>query len=506
MSPFNWRFCYIEEELVNEVEYGPFLPIPVESAGVLSRCLSGSVKGLICMKDALKILVPPMPRSGLAIGLTSAFGGAALVGAGVAYYRHKTSVKPVSIMVDPLSTDPEGMIPGSIPMKNGREPSCQVRLAFKQGDSYVIVGAGLRVENYLITPTHNCQAGVDLYAVRGTNVVLVDADTEKMLAADVSAFCLTESQWSLLGVKQAKLGPLARDATVMITSSCDYQYSTGILSVGNGRTLGRVEYNASTLPGFSGSGYMNGQVCLGMHCHGGIKPGGYEMLYIYVRLKQAIGQTPESSDDFLLGEASKKSWQVEELSDNAAVVRMSTGHYYLTDTQIVERMRALESRRHTSDNIEDFVNVRWDEDQEYEDLQEQYTRRDIGRTRGPRYEYDPESMVAGFSGEDRAPVVRANPGVRAERPGEVTVPAQRARTGEVQPQRVRTAPPASASSTGSAPQQLTKRQQLMNRLASVSTGQLEGFLLSQGIGRRQRTTMSRPTPAPAPNGAPSASS
>lgn len=54
------------------------------------------------------------------------------------------------------------------------------------------------------------------------------------------------------------------------------------------------------MPGFSGSAYMNGTVALAMHCHGGCRGGGYELLYLWARLKMVLDQVPEDSAEFFL--------------------------------------------------------------------------------------------------------------------------------------------------------------------------------------------------------------
>lgn len=183
------------------------------------------------------------------------------------------------------------------------------------------------------------------------------------------------------------------------------------------------------------------------------------MLYIWARLKAQIGEQPEDSSDFLLGQA-KFGYDYEELADNRAVVRMKSGHYHLTDSQLVAKMRTL-----------DLSN--WADEVEMEELNEELMRRG----------YEPESLRAGFSGEDQRPAVKE------------------ARQPAVSPSRQ-----ASSSIPSSAPQQLTKREALMRKLQQSSDEQLRGLVLrKKSSGSKRASNTAQPTPQPRQSGSHSAS-
>lgn len=382
-------------------------------------------------------------------------GGIVALG-GYAAYRYKTRDRPIVIKIDPIMIASESLVPGSPLLENGRIPDCQVQLAVKRGETYVIIGGGVRVENFLITPTHNGHHGQDLYMIKNGKAVKIDVTGEFMLAADVSAFPLLESTWSQLGIRQAKLGPLNKAATVTVTSSCDSKYSIGSVKPSQD-IIGRMTYDASTMPGFSGSAYMNGNVCLGMHCHGGVRGGGYEMLYLWCRLKAQTKEIPEESGDFILNAARDQSWTHEELNDGKTVLRLDSGHYHLATDEIMVRMRSLKNSKSWADEVE------------YEDYEKEL------QSRG----YEPEGLLIPrdtFQGEFRRPAVRAGPG------------------------RQQSAPQVSLSTAEKPVLQPTKRQKLINRLQSISTEQLELFLASKGIGKLRARTMRQQTQAPGPSG------
>lgn len=296
---------------------------------------------------------------------------------------------PYKVVQDPMAVHPESMIPGSPLMSNGRIPSCQIKLAVHHNDEYVVVGAGIRIENYLITPTHNVQTGGSLYMMaQGCEPYRIDTMEEQCLAADVSAFKVSEGVWARLRIQRAKLGVLSRGSTVCITSSCDNRYSMGIAKPS--QWLGRLTYDASTVAGFSGGAYMSGNVCIGMHCHGGSLGGGYEALYLWARLKVTLREIPEDSEDFMLTTAKTHKWQCEEVAgDDQVIVRMETGAYHIATKDLVARMRQLDRRN-------------WADDVEADQIQEQL--------RG-RADYEPECVQPStFQGEFHGPVVRAAPG------------------------------------------------------------------------------------------------
>lgn len=248
--------------------------------------------------------------------------------------------------------------------------------------AHTIVGAGIRVEDHLVLPAHNTHNEHGLYIVYGGSKVYKVTSPQIELAADLIAFPIPDVAWSQMGVSRARLSPLAKTATVQVTASTDAKYSIGSLTVVE--PMGRVTYAASTLPGFSGSAYMDGNACKGIHLHGGTSAGGYEMMYVWVRLKHALQQPPESSEDFLRGLVKpNKRLAIETLDSDAAVVRTGDGHYHLTSMQAAAKIRELEAQ----------TNLDWADETELYDLREQYG------------DYEPEAQLPHFAGECRRPVM-----------------------------------------------------------------------------------------------------
>lgn len=326
----------------------PELPQPTWFEYLGEAVKTATVNSAVATKDA-SVSLASLMWSNKVSTLTSMVTGAATCYVGYRLYRRYC--KPM-VKVDPIKVNSEGLIPGSPLLEGGRLPDCQAKLALKMKDgTYMIVGSAIRVENHLITPTHNCQNGYDLFIVAESGNYKVDTDTEIHLAADASAFAVPERIWGQAGVKKARLGPLATRHSVTVTSGCDYKFSVG--TVEPAQVIGRVAYDASTQPGFSGSAYMNGRVCVGMHVHGGARAGGYESLYLYCRLKHALKQKPESSEDFLKSLTKRKrNMLTEELDEEYVIVRTDDGNFHLTDRQLLERIHELENSRDWADETE----------------------------------------------------------------------------------------------------------------------------------------------------------
>nr|UGO57176.1 MAG: hypothetical protein 1 [Riboviria sp.] len=359
-------------------------------------------------------------------------------------------------MIDPLRISPEGMIPGSKLLDGGRIPSCQVCVAWFANGAHVVVGAGIRVEDHLVLPAHNTHNEQGLYIVYGGSKVYKVTTPQVELAADLIAFHIPDTVWSQMGVSRARLSPMAKTATVQVTASTNAQYSIGSLKIVE--PMGRVAYVASTMPGFSGSAYMDGNACKGIHLHGGASGGGYEMMYVWVRLKHALQQNPESSEDFLRGLVKpNRRLLTEALDGNYAVVRTTEGHYHLTTAQAVEKIRELEAQSELG----------WADEVELHDL-----RTEFG-------DYQPEALLPHFSGEYQPPAM---------------VPSRSGQQGPYLP--------AGPSSTQSSEPQLTARLQsaesankhLQKQLDRLTQHLLQLNPAAKGPGAKRPTRQQSPQP------------
>jgi len=288
----------------------------------------------------------------------------ALIGGFVSWrlYRkwRERQERGVAVYTDALMTKPESMIAGNDLIPSGNIPDCQVSVALMTSTGLCIVGAGIRLENWLVMPCHNMRADSELWLIGKDINSRVKVTSDRLdLAPDVVAFAVSQGEWARLGTKVAKLGPLGGKTTATVTSSCDSRYSVAELSPAE--IIGRVKYYGSTVAGFSGSAYMNGRICLGIHMHGGNRAGGgYESLYLWARLKHAVQQIPETDSTTYLSSAARDGWEAEELDTDTFLVRLSSGHVHLTNAEAIRRLEELEE--HTS-----FDKSAWEDYNELED-------------------------------------------------------------------------------------------------------------------------------------------
>lgn len=272
-----------------------------------------------------------------------------LIAAIVLHYRRSVPLPsiPVSglrIVLDKMVVQPESLVAGSILHKEGKIPPGQVSVAYHINDELRVIGSGLRIENYLVTPAHNTFSNYPLFVVKGSDYAQVTSEPIP-LVADVYAFALDPQIWARLSVPQCKLSPLKDMATVSITSSCDGQWSISTLRPD--KPIGRTSYSGSTLPGFSGAAYASGKQILGMHTNGGANGGGYESLFLWCRLKVETNEPPEATEDqedeaFRDGDFTYQDFgDGTDATARTVTARTNKGHYLNTSPAVISKYETL---------------------------------------------------------------------------------------------------------------------------------------------------------------------
>nr|UYL94355.1 MAG: hypothetical protein [Ilomantsi sobemovirus] len=280
-------------------------------------------------------------------------------------------------------------------------------------------------------------------------------------------------------------------------SSCDFKYSTGMV-VPLTDLMGRLKYQATTAPGFSGSPYMSGNMCVGMHVHGGAFNGGYSVVYLHARLKHVIktqtdyvlasdlnpekkrystqqqdGKSDEGSDSMAEDE---EIFEFEEVGHSRtghrmAVARAGHGRYIYARAETFERLKDAQRRAQPYRNIGGVPFYDWNAAVDAEELEDNI-RDNL---------YEAECLVgpngARFSGEGQPPAGRDAPGLETSK-----------------------SRPASQSLKDAKQQLSTKRARSIQQLGSVSTEQLSRFLAWHGSGNRLKPVTAQPTPAPRQSG------
>lgn len=372
----------------------------------------------------------------------------------------------------------ESIIPGSPMYEDGKVPECQVGIYQRKGDMLTPIGAGIRIDDYLVTPAHNCTTDTVLLREKGFEYEL-DTTKPLYLCADMFAYKLGTNIWSKLGVKMAQMAPLSHKTTVTVVSSCDRKYTISSVER-NSDMMGRCTYRGSTTGGFSGSAYASGRQIFGIHCHGGGCNGGYQVLYLWTKVKLLIKEVPEESEDYYrdrLGD----DFNVEEQGttgrdDDQYYILEETknGRFHLTnDPQLVRQLT-----QEQEDNFRQMTqykrsqgNYSWaDEVDDYDDYE------------ADCYKPEGKELTGGhFSGEYRAPLASGSAQVQTQ-----------------------SAPQASPSTATTEQPRLTKRQRLIAKLEKCSLKELEVSLQSIQRSSKPSSSTNRLRQQPRLNGTASA--
>lgn len=218
-------------------------------------------------------------------------------------HKKEEAEKAVPIYVlkpDGAASQPESLVEGS-PFKQGTSaivPEGQISLGFEaptENDGktkvFFIVGAALRINNWVVFPTHSLIAGKTMYLINQTkstkdDLKCVELATNEIVSvcADLSAIKLSDDSFTMLSVKKVRLGKPTFGASAQAVSMVDYKYSTGTITRSPTK-FGFIEYAGSTQPGFSGSALTVGSTAVAIHMHGGTVNGGLELAYVLVVLR-----------------------------------------------------------------------------------------------------------------------------------------------------------------------------------------------------------------------------
>lgn len=215
--------------------------------------------------------------------------------------KEKSKSIPLFVLKpDGAASHPESLVDGS-DFKQGTSaivPDGQMSLGFEaptENDGktkvFFIVGAALRINNWVIFPTHSLIAGKHMYLINqsaSTETELKNLKIEPreivQVCADLSAIKLNDNQFTQLSVRKVRMGKPTFGASAQTVSMVDYKYSTGAITKSPTK-FGYIEYSGSTQPGFSGSAVTVGPTAVAIHMHGGPVNGGIELAYILVILR-----------------------------------------------------------------------------------------------------------------------------------------------------------------------------------------------------------------------------
>lgn len=238
----------------------------------------------------------------------------------------------------------ESMMHGS-EFRISKPSSCQANLYTKMCGKEVYIGVVFVMRcgplQVLITAGHNIDVICGNWFVQGMGGVLRgEASAWKRLSNyDVAYKVLSLNEVSTLGLKTAKSGVIGQRDTPVVTCT-----ASGIQSVGQLKTAescGLLDYEGSTLKGFSGAPYVIGNTVYGVHVAGTKRANvGINANLISLLIQKLEAVQVESSEDFYVDEihqmrkSGKFAWTYSHPMEHDEVIFMDRkGRFHTVDAE-----------------------------------------------------------------------------------------------------------------------------------------------------------------------------
>lgn len=261
--------------------------------------------------------------------------------------------------VESAHFQPEKMMPHSV-FENSVMPKFQCEIHGSRGGSpYHLRGQAFRVEAGLCTATHVIADLDHIKIVVGNRFKILDteqdADQIIQIEGDLSLILLEDNDYGRLELSKAKLSPLAVDRKAGLIGQivAGGKRSYGFLQPLEDR-FGYIEYQGSTVGGFSGAPYYINNRVFGMHLGGCLSNIGYDAAYLRSMLNPArrtispdgVAYVGEDSEEWLLEQAAKAEfeWSQSPFSPDEYRVKLR-GQYYFVDEDVFSKMQNTNSHK-----------------------------------------------------------------------------------------------------------------------------------------------------------------
>lgn len=188
-------------------------------------------------------------------------------------------------------------------------PKCQVLIGQMKDGDFVAHGCGVRMENALVMPDHvysygNRDGETGTAWVMGrqkSRGVCLHGKEVHVIDTDLVWIELTADEWSIVGAA-------VQNIYHEIPERGNYAQVVGYKGLGTAGIVahdptcfGRVIYEATTLPGYSGAAYMVANRIAGIHQSGSSKVnGGYSASYVWMMVSYDKKNLPEATEEFLM--------------------------------------------------------------------------------------------------------------------------------------------------------------------------------------------------------------
>lgn len=213
-------------------------------------------------------------------------------------------------------------------------PKCQAAICEMKDDVLVKIGCAVRFNgNFLVGPDHVMgENGLPKYAVGRQNSICLDGKERFPLDTDLVAIRMTDKEMSTIGVSVTKIGAIPSKGLYGQIVGVDGRGTTGVLKMDR-VAFGRVVYDGTTLPGYSGAAYSAGAFVAAIHQSGGAVNGGYAAGYIWMLLKEHIPSSELVEFESKNSDADTPQWLTGQFSAGKKIRWRKTG-----DPELVELM------------------------------------------------------------------------------------------------------------------------------------------------------------------------
>lgn len=321
------------------------------------------------------------------------------------FLNKMANVSIIEIENDPEQQQPESVVVGSEIRFGHQTVPCSYVVYQRTIEPatndivYKPVGMGTRFNEFAIFPNHvfGSQDVFYINTSKKDQMVAIRASQVQTVAGDVSFVSLSLKEWSMIGVKSLDIQSVPSKPGIVGRCEGISQDGKGLYSTGrfyDSDIFGRVVYTGSTIKGFSGGLYLDGNKVIGMHLSGGKTYNqGVSMSYIktflddYAKYKDGI---PEGYDWLFQGYKGKnKKIQFQRTGDPGRIRIKAQGKYHLIETDV------LAEHGIWAEDVEDPTNVY---DYRDKNQREQYEGDKslhivVKKGRGKGRSYDPTDMT-----------------------------------------------------------------------------------------------------------------
>lgn len=244
-------------------------------------------------------------------------------------------------------------------------PKCQARICKMRDNTLYVIGLASRYDDEFLMTADHCVGGdgtEEQFLVGRQGMISLKDKERVVLAPDATAISLTPKEWSTVGVTVASQGEIPQNGTTVSIVGPESKGTTGTIRH-DPNVFGRVIYESTTKPGYSGGAYTAGPRVVAMHQMGGKHNSGICSSYLAMLLRLHKGVVHESSEQWL-----QSQFQAG-----------STVHWSHADPGNVDVMIGGKFSRVTSEAMTSAFGVEWS------------THHTLHRSQKPRY-YDVEDL------------------------------------------------------------------------------------------------------------------